>query len=350
MSDDTIDVEMPDGTVITGVPQGTTQKEVWRRYGLTLPAAQPSYKQETARQQFEANQPVPTAATGLQNLGESIVGSIKNMFNTVGQNIGRPTIDKTTPWGYRPSFNAADAVKGAFHGVVDPVTNYISSLVAGKPDQAATAGGQILTQTIPAVYGTAEGAAKIGIGAKNAIQAALPNEARAGANLEAIKQAAGNVPIDTGAVEAIAARAQELRQRGASMPKVINDFIKNRKPALDESGAPIPPDPMTYNVGRDFASNAGRLSADEASRMIPPMKAQVAQFAQALKDANREAAVKVGMGDLYDSAIKEYRNAKTISDAKDILKKYSIAAIPYAAKGLVIGGAAYGIGKALSDK
>ena len=60
--------------------------------------------------------------------------------------------------------------------------------------------------------------------------------------------------------------------------------------------------------------------------MAPVMKAQVSKFSQAMKDANRGAAESIGMGDLYDSAMKEYRQAKTISEAADTVKKWSVRA------------------------
>ena len=51
--------------------------------------------------------------------------------------------------------------------------------------------------------------------------------ARAGANFEKVMQGARNVPINTAEAGDVALRAKELADRGASMPKVVNSFLKN---------------------------------------------------------------------------------------------------------------------------
>jgi anti-sigma factor RsiW len=77
--------------------------------------------------------------------------------------------------------------------------------------------------------------------------------------------------------------------------------------------------------------------------MNAKMQAQVAEFASAMKDANREAAVKVGMGEIYDAAMKEYRQAKTLQEASDVLKKWAPRVAIRALQGLTVGaGAAAG--------
>lgn len=150
----------------------------------------------------------------------------------------------------------------------------------------------------------------------------IPTTAKAGQKFEQVMGAAKDVPIDlTNADEAIA-RAKELRQRGSTLPKVLNDYIKNRA-----AGAVNMPNPMTYEVGRDFASNAGALSIRETTAMNAKMQRQVAEFADAMKTANREAAAKVGMGELYDQAMKEYHQAKNLIAAGKIVKKGAVEAI-----------------------
>ncbi len=145
---------------------------------------------------------------------------------------------------------------------------------------------------------------------------AIPSIKRAGAKFDTVMTAAKDVPIDTTKAEEILARAKELRSRGSTLPKVMNDFAKNRA-----AGGP-----MTYEAGRDFASNAGALSTREITAMNAKMQRQVAQFSMAMKESNRAAAEQVGMGKLYDSAMKEYRQAKTIKEGADILKKWAIRA------------------------
>ena len=131
-----------------------TGPKPWEKYGgSSSPAGTIEYKRETARQQFEANKPVPTAATGLQNLGESAVSSAKNIMSSLAHDVG------ATPWtkgGRLPTPSPMDRARGMYHGIVDPPVNYAKSIAARDPDAAARAGGEILTQTVPAVYGGAE--------------------------------------------------------------------------------------------------------------------------------------------------------------------------------------------------
>lgn len=156
------------------------------------------------------------------------------------------------------------------------------------------------------------------------IKGLIPNTESAGQKFQQVMGAAKDVPLDTSEAENAVARAQELRQRGSSMPKVLNDFMKARKPG-NFMGVPVD-QPMTYAEGRDFASNAGALSVREATGMNVKMQAQVKTFAHAMADANREAAESVGMGDLYDQAMKEYRQAKNLEESVDIIKKYAVKA------------------------
>lgn len=150
----------------------------------------------------------------------------------------------------------------------------------------------------------------------------LPSTTRAGANLATVMDAAKDVPIDTTQAGNAAIRADQLAQTGSSLPKVLRDYMKY--PANT---------PMTYETGRDFASNAGSLSASEKMATNPQMGRQVAKFADAMKTANRDAAASVGMGDLYDSAMKEYAQAKLIGNAGEVLKKWAAKAGIVAALG-----------------
>lgn len=150
-------------------------------------------------------------------------------------------------------------------------------------------------------------------GAMKELIARFPSKARAGAKFQTVMGQAANEPLDTSAADAVAARASELKSRGSSLPKVLNDYLKNRRAATD---------PMTYRVGRDFASNAGAVSAREATRMNAPMQAQVVKFSQAMKTANREAAARAGVGDLYDEAMREYAKAANLAEKTEIVKKW----------------------------
>lgn len=158
----------------------------------------------------------------------------------------------------------------------------------------------------------------------------LPSKARAGQDFKTVEAAVGSVPIDTAAAGDIALRAKELATRGASLPKVVNDFLKR----ATEPGSP----PITFKEGRDFASNAGNLSAGESMKAKPAMRRQIGLLADALDQANGEVAANGGVGNEYQSAMQNWRRA---SQMNAIGKKAGQAAVKAGVTGL-LGGAAYG--------
>lgn len=216
------------------------------------------------------------------------------------------------------------AVRNAGAVIPKALQHIFEGTPSATPEQAQTqmVGGttDFVTEVAPMIAGAGQ-AARAGLGAA---RNALPSTARAGANFNKVMDAARDVPLNTSAAEAAVARAQELRARGSSMPKVLNDFAKDQKARTgDFHGTPVT-QPMTYETGRDFASNAGALSTREITALNAKMQAQVAEFAKAMKTANREAAAKVGMADLYDSAMKEYARAANLAEKKGVLTKYLI--------------------------
>ncbi len=146
----------------------------------------------------------------------------------------------------------------------------------------------------------------------------LPRIGAAEAKFEQVMGAAKDIPLELGKADDVALRALELAGkgkmpgRGSQLPKVLNDYIKTR-----ELGQP-----MTYEVGRDFGSASSALSSKEARATTKVMKHQVNEFAAAMKDANRGAAEKVGLGKVYDEAMTEYRKAKNLEEAGKALIKW----------------------------
>ncbi len=267
-------------------------------------------------------------------------GGAADMIAHPIDNVISPAIQAEMKW--RNEMNSGhplDALKSQFDTAksqIQPLLTadrYIANkILPGKVDapsgadvsQAFRGGGQAALMAVLGGVGDTFGGPLV-----NALTDKIPSTERAGANFGRVMAKAKDVPLDlTKANEAIA-RAQQLGGRGSRMPKVMSDYIRSQKPiTADFAGTKVQmaQDPMTYEVGRDFASNAGKLSATEAMNTNGAMGAQVAKFADAMKTANREAAASVGMGELYDSAMKEYRQAKTLSGAADVLKKWTARA------------------------
>jgi hypothetical protein len=231
-------------------------------------------------------------------------------------------LGKLTQFSHVANNTAPEAATG-----MEPTGNTVldiarGTLAGGIPGSLATEGMTLAQQIANSPLANIAKAAR----------GLIPSSANASKGFETVASATNEVPIDTAKAQEIVARAKELGQRGNTVPKVIRDFAKATAPG-DFMTQPVDAT-MTYQAGRDFASKAGALSAQETAAVKgTPMQRQVTQFAAAMKDANREAAVKVGMGDLYDQAMKEYRQAKNLQDAGDVLKKYGIRALLVAAAG-----------------
>jgi hypothetical protein len=166
-----------------------------------------------------------------------------------------------------------------------------------------------------------------------AIDEAIPQVARAGAKFSDVMSAAKDIPIDVRGPGDVALNIQKLAESGASRPKVIGDFIKR---VTDPNKGPL-----TYEEARNFYSNASRLSADEAMRLTPIMKRQVAEFTSELNDAISGAAAQAGKLGQYTEAMDEYHRAMQLrslgGDVKDLLT--SKAAATAAATGAGAAGA-----------
>lgn len=226
--------------------------------------------------------------------------------------------------------------QAALKGTAQPAAPIVATLAGNPPSpespewaQAAEGAGALLGAAGLGAAGKAAGVTKF----PSWLESKIPTTAKAGAKFQQVMGAAKDIPIDLTEANQIIDRAGELRQRGSSMPKVLSDFTKNRKAAATN---PQPfGDMMTYEEGRDFASNAGDLSVRTKTTMNAKMKAQVSEFSRAMKTANREAAAKVGMGDLYDQAMKEWGQAKDLQAAGEVAKKYLRRAAEVVAGGAI---------------
>jgi hypothetical protein len=188
--------------------------------------------------------------------------------------------------------------------------------------------------------------------ASQARQALLPTTEEAGKLFQPIEAAAKNVPVKTDPARAIAEEANKYAQSGATMPKVLKNFLKRTEASPASFPFPAePPTPMLYPEGRLFAQNSGRLSVTDQMAANPNMQRLVGRFAEALKDANRAAAEEVGMGAEYDKAMKQYagaaNRAKMLQNLKDVAQS-SVA--KYLLEGVGAGVAGAGMYKLLSKK
>ncbi len=231
--------------------------------------------------------------------------------------------------------------KGAARSVIDlgelvrmipGVSSGVDKLY-GTPGLSDTAFAQAhqktaYSNTEQRVGGAAETAAELLAPAGKAVNA-VPRLARAGKNFETVMGAAKNIPIDVNAPGQVGLRILELSDAGAQLPQVVRKFL-NRVTSPKKA-------PVTYKEARDFASNVSRLSADEAQRLTPVIKRELADLRVTLNASIAEAAKKAGKLDEYQAAMKEYAQAMKMRDAiSKTWKGVKKAAVPAG-----VGGAAY---------
>jgi hypothetical protein len=148
---------------------------------------------------------------------------------------------------------------------------------------------------------------------------AIPRAGRAGSTLANIRSQAASVPVELNKSAEPLLRAQELGERGSTMPKPIKQLL-NR--TTDPDGGPL-----TFPEARDFYSNISRLSSKDVSKMNPIMQRQLGELRAAMSSDLSDAAGKIGLQDDYTGAMKEYRQASQLKDIGTKAAKYGAGAL-----------------------
>lgn len=311
MTEDTIDVRMPDGTLIRGVPKSITQAELSRRYGLTQNAPTEA-----------APPPAPSAEEQAKSAAQHVYGAAPAELLQRVKGAGR-SVGKT-------GMEAIQYLQYLTGQKVSPTP--LSLEPSPDPNQQI---GEMIGNAGVTAAGTELAGAGAAIPAR-ALVSQLPSATRAAGTLETILNAARKVPLDTTEMAQTAGKV-ETATRFGNLPPVIKKFIlahTNSEPIDFEAGRNL-----IKNVA-DAAQSLKIAGKDNISRLVN-------EFGAAVKTANRGAAEKVGMGELYDQAINEYRRAKTIEEAAATLKKYGAKAAISALLGSAATAGGYEVYKAL---
>jgi hypothetical protein len=227
--------------------------------------------------------------------------------------------------------------KGLYYGTPQQVGDFMGSPITGPVQTAQGAAqvgqGKLLqgagnigkglldTAQLPMALANPEaGEAGAEVAAKALRQ--IPSKSRAGLLFDEVKAAAGHLPVDVEQAGKTAFEMQQEANSGSSLPKVAKDYLRR---VTDPNKGPL-----TFNESRQFASNAGRLSANEQSKITPAMRAKVSQLASDLSAANRGAAEQAGVAPQYAEAMRNYRNAATAN-------QYGKKALKYVGKSAVGG-------------
>jgi hypothetical protein len=257
------------------------------------------------------------------------------------------TYDKLTA-SYNPNAEKLGPVGrflDAAGGAVMAAPGALASAVAHPIDTAKGVGSSLASWADPSTRPTWEGIKSVlpealgqgvgnvaagEVGGAAAVKAgraigdiAIPSTEHAGAALSQVRSAAGDIPIDMTKPGATALELYTQSQRGATLPKVVRDFV-NRATKPDS-------EPITYAEAKDFQSNVSSLSADERMSLKPNTKRLVGQLNADLKDSLEGAADVVGKGDQFSDAMAEYHKAMQLrglkEDAIEALKSHMVKAV-----------------------
>lgn len=158
---------------------------------------------------------------------------------------------------------------------------------------------------------------------------------RAAENLASAANAAKNVALDVNGPGTAALRVTELGERGASVPRVVQNFMRR---VTDPAKGPL-----TFEEARDYYSNISRLSADEYGRLNPVVKRAVGAMRESLQQSLTEAAGKVGKAEQYTAGIDEYRRAAKAKELASALTPSAGTVIKYGGGGALTGAIANAI-------
>ena len=229
----------------------------------------------------------------------------------------------------RGSSTLSDLGTGVKKGIKRTLGNLASGAATMFPgiNYTPTDQARIDQQTKP--EGTAE---KIGFAAETVAEMAvpggpitkaatrlIPSAKRAGVAFQQVMSKAKDIPVEVSGPTNVAMRIKQLADRGASMPKVVRDFLKR----VNEPGGGA----MTYAEARDFATNISRLSSTEYKRVTPVVQKEIHALRMSLNSAVKRAADKVGMGDEHAAAMKEYSKAAKLGQHVDRGRKALVKAV-----------------------
>lgn len=270
-----------------------------------------------------------------QTSADTPIGAARNYFASAGEMLGgTPEYGQTLKNMLPQAVMAIGAALGAAPMPMpnrfergQPIPNPAASIgrdTIGKlaqgiqnrdPYDAASGGGAIFPLLAPL-------AAMGGQRMASAVMNAIPSTERAGAAIGSLTGRLADVPVDTAKMQDISARAAEMGQAGFARPKVMTDMARALRPDAETGVIPE----MPFRQARDFQMSSGELSANERTAIKAPMKAQVKQLAKAMSESTRQVAYDNGVGPQWDSAMREYRMASGIKNAKNVAVKAALPA------------------------
>ncbi len=333
--------QLPDGTILEfpdETPDAIMDQRVKEHLAVLQTPDKGTVSTAQAQQGFAAKPFGPDERSPSQVLQDSIGNNLEGVGQFVAgipgmvKEAGSAILDAFNPAGMQRNVDRGMSMLQSGKDAASPLLNDTANLAAilankrsnipqSSPEQQRGYGNASGQFAAPLIAGAGIAAAPEAAGS---LAEALRNRPTAG-NVNAIKASAGanfqkalagakGIPLDVTEPGRIAMEAQQYASTGANLPKVISDYIKY--PA-------DPVSPIDYSIGRQFAQNAGDMAYGERALTNKTMLGKVKQFGQAMDTANREAAIKGGVVNEYDAAMKEFARASNLAEKNAIIKKWA---------------------------
>ena len=152
-------------------------------------------------------------------------------------------------------------------------------------------------------------------GAKN-LGELIPSRARAGDMFESLNTQLANHPAPLNAALKPLQRITEIGERGSVLPPAVNKLLV-RSQAIE---------PMTFPEARDYQASLSDLSRSDKLAMNGRVRGALSQLNKGLYQDLRDSASQAGQGDVFDSAMRQYRQASRINNTAKNVAKYGAAA------------------------
>lgn len=269
----------------------------------------------------------------------------------INQLVGPASTAKTIaePGMLEPHGGAMDILRGAGAGLKNLVTHPIDSMfgmpnLGGMPgvafgkagEEAAKANSDAVEQNAESVRGMGKemaahptfaaggiiGPALLAGGISGglakgipALTDLIPSRARAGSAFESLNANLSNhpVPLSSATLEPLQ-RIAEIGERSSNLPSPVMKFLQRTQAT----------EPMTFPEARDYQGGLSDLSSMDIQSMPKRVKGALAQLNKGLYEDIHDAAARMGRGEDFDAAMKEYRQASGLKNTAKVAGKLAL--------------------------
>lgn len=221
---------------------------------------------------------------------------------------------------------------GAIQGVGQPFIHPIETAkgIAQFADNPLLSGGEMVHNAVehPAqTLGNVVGSADLGLAGEatlGKVVDAIPTKAKAGKLFEGVMQKAADEPVEMTNSRPVLERVMQLSDRGHGTVGAADKLFARSNTV----------NPINYGEARDFASSLSRLSGQDQMAASPTLRSEIGKLSGAFNQDVGGAADRVGMGDQYQQAMRDYARASKYGDVAKTIGKW---AVPAALGGGVLG-------------